>query len=188
MKKKSVWLHNPTGNPKKTLFTVSKTEISLGDTIISATDVASCKRTYPKFFFTLNLGITLALAFWMVYEAASFIIRLQFAVISEMTPELDVTATNAKMNSLLQTLHLRTSTTDDQQTQLAFFLYISFFIYGLLLSNLIFRPRIRLTSTNGTVVEVPFMLVRPRKFVKCLVAARKIGKINKKSGKKKFPS
>ena len=94
---------------------------------------------------------------------------------------LDATATNAKMNSLLQTLNLRTSTTDDQQMQLAFWLYISVLIYGLLLSNLIFRPRITLTSKNGTVVQVPFMLVRPRKFAKCLVAARKIGKINKKA-------
>lgn len=183
MKKKSVWLHNPTGNPKKTLFTVSKTEISLGDNIIPATDVASCKRTYPKFFYALNLGTSLALVGWMVYEAASFIIRLQFAGILDLTPELDATATNAKMNSLLQTLHLRTSTTDDQQTQLAFWLYISVLIYGLLLSNLIFRPRITLTSKNGTVVQVPFMLVRPRKFAKCLVAARKIGKINKKARK-----
>jgi hypothetical protein len=182
MKKKSVWLHNPTGNPKKTLFTVSKTEISLGDNIIPATDVASCKRTYPKsFYMPINFSISLALAGWMVYEAASFIIRLQFAIILDLTPELDATATNAKMNSLLQTLHLRTSTTDEQQTQLAFWLYISVLIYGLLLSNLIFRPRITLTSKNGTVVQVPFILVRPRKFAKCLVAARKIGKINKKA-------
>jgi len=182
MKKKSVWLHNPTGNPKKTLFTVSKTEISLGDNIIPAGDVVSCKRTYPKFFYTLNLGISLALAGWMVYEAASFIIRLQFAVFIDLSPEIDATATNAKMNSLLQTLHLRTSTTDDQQLQLAFWLYISVLIYGFLLSNLIFRPRITLTSKNGTVVEVPFLLVRPRKFANCLAAARKISKKARKAG------
>jgi len=177
MKKKSVWLHNPTGNPKKTLFTVTKTEISLGESTIPASEVASCKRTYPKSFcLPLNTGISLALAGWMVYEAASFIIRLQFAVFIDLSPELDVTATNAKMNSLLQSLHLRTSTTDDQQLQLAFWLYISVLIYGFLLSNLIFRPRITLTSKNGTVVQVPFLLVRPRKYAKCLVAARKISK------------
>lgn len=40
----------------------------------------------PEILYALNLGTSLALVGWMVYEAASFIIRLQFAGILDLTP------------------------------------------------------------------------------------------------------
>jgi hypothetical protein len=182
MKKKSVWLHNPTGNPKKTLFTVTKTEISLGDTVLLASEVASCKRVYAKpFYKQINLLINFSLFAWLLYEGLNFLIRFQSALLLELFPDGDEEGTNELKMQLLQNSHLRTSTTDDQQMQLFFWLYLSVLIYQFILSNILFRPRIMLTSTSGSVTEVPFLLVRPGKYGKCLGVARKIAKKNRKS-------
>jgi hypothetical protein len=182
MRKKSVWLHNPSGNPKKVLFSVTGTEVSLGETVLPASEVASCKRTYAKpFYGKINLLITFALIGWFLYEALNFLIRFQFALLLDSSPDVDKEATNEKMMNLLRNMNLRTSTTDDQQMQLFFWLYLTVLIYGTLLSNTIFRPRITLTSKSGLVTEAPFLLVRPRKYAKCLIAARKIAKKNRKA-------
>ena len=182
MKKKSVWLHNPTGNPKKTLFTVSKTEISLGDTVLSANEVAAFKRTYAKpFYGKINLLVFFALFGWWLYEALNFLIRFEFALLSEVSTDTEKEETNKLKMDILEFFHLRTSTTDDQQMQLSFMLYISILIYQNLISHIIFRPRIVLTSKSGSVTEVPYLLVRPAKFAKCLGVARKIAKKNRKS-------
>ena len=182
MKKKSVWLHNPTGNPKKTLFTVSKTEISLGDTVLSANEVAAFKRTYAKpFYGKINLLVFFALFGWLLYEGLNFLIRFEFALLSELSTDTEKEETNKLKMDILEFFHLRTSTTDDQQLQLFFMLYISILIYQNLISHIIFRPRIVLTSKSGSVTEVPYLLVRPAKFAKCLGVARKIAKKNRKS-------
>ena len=181
MKKKSVWLHNPTGNPKKTLFTVSKTEISLGDTVLSANEVAAFKRTYAKpFYGKINLLVFFALFGWWLYEALNFLIRFEFALLSELSTDTEKEETNKLEMDILEFFHLRTSTTDDQQMQLSFMLYISILIYQNLISHIIFRPRIVLTSKSGSVTEVPYLLVRPAKFAKCLGVARKIAKKNRR--------
>ena len=181
MKKKSVWLHNPTGNPKKTLFTVSKTEISLGDTVLSANEVAAFKRTYAKpFYGKINLLVFFALFGWWLYEALNFLIRFEFALLSEVSTDTEKEETNKLKMDILEFFHLRTSTTDDQQMQLSFMLYISILIYQNLISHIIFRPRIVLTSKSGSVTEVPYLLVRPAKFAKCLGVARKIAKKNRR--------
>ena len=182
MKKKSVWLHNPTGNPKKTLFTVTKTEISLGDTVLQSNEVAAFKRTYAKpFYGKINLLVFFALFGWWLYEALNFLIRFEFALISELSTDTEKEETNKLKMDILEFFHLRTSTTDDQQMQLSFMLYISILIYQNLISHIIFRPRIVLTSKSGSVTEVPYLLVRPAKFAKCLGVARKIAKKNRKS-------
>ena len=182
MKKKSVWLHNPTGNPKKTLFTVTKTEISLGGTVLPTDEVASCKRVYAKpFYGKINLLVFFALFGWWLYEALNFLIRFQFALLSELSSDTEKEETNKLKMDILEFFHLRTSTTDDQQMQLSFMLYISILIYQNLISHIIFRPRIVLTSKSGSVTEVPYLLVRPAKFAKCLGVARKIAKKNRKS-------
>ena len=182
MKKKSVWLHNPTGNPKKTLFTVTKTEISLGDTVLQSNEVAAFKRTYAKpFYGKINLLVFFALFGWWLYEALNFLIRFEFALISELSTDTEKEETNKLKMDILEFFHLRTSTTDDQQLQLFFMLYISILIYQNLISHIIFRPRIVLTSKSGSVTEVPYLLVRPAKFAKCLGVARKIAKKNRKS-------
>ena len=182
MKKKSVWLHNPTGNPKKTLFTVTKTEISLGDTVLPAHEVAAFKRTYAKpFYGKINLLVFFALFGWWLYEALNFLIRFEFALLSEVSTDTEKEETNKLKMDILEFFNLRTSTTDDQQMQLSFLLYISILIYQNLISHIIFRPRIVLTSKSGSVTEVPYLLVRPAKFAKCLGVARKIAKKNRKS-------
>ena len=92
MKKKSVWLHNPTGNPKKTLFTVTKTEISLGDTVLQSNEVAAFKRTYAKpfygkinpAFFWATLGKYWATFYYNIwshgfkYKTNPFLVRSKF--------------------------------------------------------------------------------------------------------------
>jgi hypothetical protein len=182
MRKKSVWLHNPSGNPKKVLFSVTGTEVSLGETVLPASEVASCKRTYAKpFYGKINLLITFALIGWFLYEALNFLIRFQFALLSELSSDTKKEETNGLKMDFLKFFHLRTSTTDDQQMQLFFMLYISILIYQNLISHIIFRPRILLTSKNGSVTEVPYLLVRPAKFAKCLGVARKIAKKNRKA-------
>ena len=181
MKKKSVWLHNPTGNPKKTLFTVTKTEISLGDTVLQSNEVAAFKRTYAKpFYGKINLLVFFALFGWWLYEALNFLIRFEFALLSEVSTDTEKEETNKLKMDILEFFHLRTSTTDDQQMQLSFMLYISILIYQNLISHIIFRPRIVLTSKSGSVTEVPYLLVRPAKFAKCLGVARKIAKKNRR--------
>lgn len=182
MKKKSVWLHNPTGNPKKTLFTVTKTEISLGNTVLPTSEVAAFKRTYAKpFYGKINLLVFFALFGWWLYEALNFLIRFQFALLSELSTDTEKEETNKLKMDILEFFHLRTSTADDQQMQLSFMLYISILIYQNLISHIIFRPRIVLTSKSGSITEVPYLLVRPAKFAKCLGVARKIAKKNRKS-------
>ena len=182
MKKKSVWLHNPTGNPKKTLFTVTKTEISLGDTVLQSNEVAAFKRTYAKpFYGKINLLVFFALFGWWLYEALNFLIRFEFALLSEVSTDTEKEETNKLKMDILEFFHLRTSTTDDQQLQLFFMLYISILIYQNLISHIIFRPRIVLTSKSGSVTEVSYLFVRPAKFAKCLGVARKIAKKNRKS-------
>ena len=182
MRKKSVWLHNPSGNPKKVLFSVTGTEVSLGETVLPASEVASCKRTYAKpFYGKINLFILFALFGWWLYEALNFLIRFQFALLSELSSDTEKEETNRLKVDFLKVFHLRTSTTDDQQMQLFFILYVSILIYQNLISPIIFRPRIVLTSKSGLVTEVPYFLVRPAKFAKCLGVARKIAKKNQKA-------
>ena len=111
----------------------------------------------------------------------SFLIRLLTAFNVAGTPDVDEAATRASMVQLLQKFHLRASTTDEQQTQLALGLYAFNLVYGIFIAPSIFRPRVVLTARGGSVVEVHYRLVRPRKFAKTLVAARKIAKKNKKA-------
>lgn len=186
MKSRSVWLHNLTGNPKKVQFKVSDTEISLGDFIVPANDVASCRVTYPFRIFGLLAPVVIyGLLAWWFAEFLSFLIRFQFLLLVEMTPNSDEAESRKQVVALLQKLHLRSSTTDDQQMQLVFWLYIAFLIYCLLVTHLIFRPRILLVSREGGSAEAPYRFVRPRKFVKTLVAARKVVKRAKAIHKKK---
>jgi hypothetical protein len=93
----------------------------------------------------------------------------------------DVARVNENLQNMLQALHLRASTTDDQQLQLFLVLYFSTILYGLIFSNLIFRPRIVLTLKNGDTVEAPFLFVRPRKFANALRAGNKVSKRTRKS-------
>jgi len=181
MRKKSVWLHKPFGEPKKILFSVSKTEVSLGETILPSNEVAAFKRTYAKpFYGKINLLIQFALFGWWLYEALNFLIRFQFAFLSELSSETEKEDTNKLKMEFLRYFHLRTSTNDDQQMQLFFALYVSILIYQNLISHFIFRPRLVLTSKSGLVTEVPYFLVRPAKFAKCLRVARKIAKKNQR--------
>jgi hypothetical protein len=186
MKSRSVWLHNPTGSPKKVQLKVSDTEISLGEFVVPAKDVASCKVTYPFRVYGLLVPLMVfGLFAWWVAEFLSFIIRLQSAVLVELTPNSDAAAAHAQAVALLQKLHLRSSTTDDQQMQLAFWLFIAYFIYCLFVTHFIFRPRILLVSSEGGSAERPYLFVRPRKFVKTLAAARKVVKRAKATHKTK---
>ena len=182
MRAKSVWLRNPFGDPKKTEFKVSATEISLGNFVVPANEVESCKVRYPnKFLGPLNMVITFGILGWWLYEVTSFLIRLLTAFNVAGTPGVDEAATRASMVELLQKFHLRASTTDEQQTQLALGLYVLILVYGIFIAPSIFRPRVVHTARGGSVVEVHYRLVRPRKFAKTLVAARKIAKKNKKA-------
>jgi len=177
MKSRSVWLHNPTGSPKKVEFKVSDTEISLGEFVVLAEDVASCKVKYPNRIYGLLVPmIVCGLLAWWFAEFLSFAIRFQFALLMELTPNLDEAATQTQAVAILQKLHLRSSTTDDQQMQLAFWLYIAFILDCLFVSHFIFRPRIVLKSREGSSADAPYRFVRPRKFIKTLVAARKVVK------------
>ena len=187
MKSRSVWLHNPTGNPKKIQFKVSDSEISLGDFVVPADEVASCKTSYPfRIYGLLVPVIVYGLLAWWFAEFLSFVIRFQFALLIELTPNLDEAATQAQAVALLQKLHLRSSTTDDQQMLLAFWLYIALTFYSLFLSPFIFRPRLVLKSREGSSVEVPYRFMRPRKFIKTSVAARKVVKRAKALHKSKY--
>jgi hypothetical protein len=121
-----------------------------------------------------------ALFGWWLYEALNFLIRFEFALLSEVSTDTEKEETNKLKMDILEFFHLRTSTTDDQQMQLSFMLYISILIYQNLISHIIFRPRIVLTSKSGSVTEVPYLLVRPAKFAKCLGVARKIAKKNRR--------
>jgi hypothetical protein len=182
MKTKTVWLRNPLGDPKKTQFKVTESEISLGNFVVPASEVQSCKVGYAKkWLFLINMAIGLSLSGWFVYETSSFLIRLQTAVVVAGTPGVDEAATRAAMVHLLNKLHLRASTTDEQQTQLALGLYVLILVYGIFIAPNISRPRVVLTARGGSVVEVPYRLVRPRKFAKTLAAARKVAKGNKKA-------
>lgn len=181
MRMKSVWLHKPFGNPKKILFSVSKDEITLGEKVFPAGEVVRCKRNFinpfSKFmFYVTSFGIT----GWMFYEMASLMMRLSISISLSNRPDADVARTNERMQSILELLRLRSSTTDEEQALLFLWLYISVILYGLIFSNLIFRPRVVLTSKNGDVVEAPFLLVRPRKFIKTLAAGRKVCKRTRK--------
>jgi len=184
MRTKSVWLRNPFGDPKKTEFKVSSTEISLGNFVVPTDDVASCKVGYAnKWLGSLNMAVGLILGGWFLYEVSSFLIRLLSAFNIAGTPGVDEVATHASMVKLLQKFHLRAWTSDEQQTQLALCLYIFILVYGIFIAPNIFKPRIVLTSRGGSVVEVPYRLVRPRKFAKTLVAAQKVAKRSKKMAK-----
>ena len=170
------------GDPKKTQFNVTESEISLGNFVVPANEVESCKVRYPnKFLGPLNMVITFGILGWWLYEVTSFLIRLLTAFNVAGTPGVDEAATRASMVELLQKFHLRASTTDEQQTQLALGLYVLILVYGIFIAPSIFRPRVVLTARGGSVVEVHYRLVRPRKFAKTLVAARKIAKKNKKA-------
>ena len=125
--------------------------------------------------------ITFGILGWWLYEVTSFLIRLLTAFNVAGTPGVDEAATRASMVELLQKFHLRASTTDEQQTQLALGLYVLILVYGIFIAPSIFRPRVVLTARGGSVVEVPYRLVRPRKFAKALAAAWKIAKKNKKA-------
>ena len=181
MRAKSVWLHDPFGNPKKTQFKVSDSEISLGNFVVPAAEVASCGVRYSnKFVARLNPTIGLALIGWFLYEAFSLMIRFTTAVNVASNPGADEAATHAAMLKMLTNLHLRASTTDDQQLQLTFWIYILTILYSIFIAPNIFRPRLELIARGGSVVCVSYRLVRPRKFAKTLVAARKIAQRNKK--------
>jgi hypothetical protein len=190
MRRKSVWLHKPFGNPKKILFSVTKEEISLGDKVFPAGEVVGCKRNYANpLFKPINIVLTFGLLGWTFYEMASVFLRLAIQIALDMQPDVDVARTNERLQDMLQALHLRASTTDDQQLQLFLVLYFSTILYGLIFSNLIFRPRIVLTLKNGDVVEAPFLFVRPRKFANAFRAGHKVSKRTRKSIKrdKKLP-
>jgi hypothetical protein len=185
MRRKSVWLHKPFGNPKKTLFSVSEEEISLREKVFPAGEVVGCKRNYAKpFLKPINIVITFGLLCWTFYEMASVFLRLGILIALDMQPDADVARVNENLQNMLQSLHLRASTTDDQQLQLFLALYFSTILYGLIFSNLIFRPRIVLTLKNGDTVEVPFLFVRPRKFANALRAGHKVSKRTRKSIKR----
>lgn len=181
MRAKSVWLHTPMGDPKKTLFKVTESEISLGNFVVPISEVQSCKVGYSKKWIApLAATIGLSLMIWFSYELVSLVIRFSTAINVASTPGADEAASHASMVQFLEKLHLRASTSDDQQLALTFWIYIFLLVYGLLISPLIFRPRIVLTSRGGSVVEMAYRFVRPRKFAKTLAAARKVAKRNKK--------
>lgn len=181
MRTKSVWLHSPFGNPKKRLFSVSENEISLGDSVLATTEVIECKRRYPNAFYKVfNVIVSIGLFVWTFYEMFSLLFRLQVVILVELSPELDAVRTREKMQDLLQTLHLRASTTDGQQFRIFLFLYVFTILYGLIFSNLLFRPHVVITSSTGEVFRAPYGFARPRKFVKTLGAARKVARKNRK--------
>ena len=169
------------GEPKKTLFKVTESEISLGNFIVPISEVQSCKVGYSKKWLApLTATIGLSLLVWFSYELVSLVIRFSTAMNVASTPGADEAAAHASMVQFLEKLHLRASTSDDQQLALTFWIYIFLFVYGILISPLIFRPRIVLTARGGSVVEMAYRFVRPRKFAKTLAAARKVAKRNKK--------
>jgi hypothetical protein len=194
MRRKSVWLHKPFGNPKKILFSVSKEEVTLGDQVFPAGEVVGCKRNFSKpFLKPINFVLTYGLLGWMFYEFLSVYIRLAWALRRvrlslDTQSEADLARENERMQTLLQMFHLRASTTDDQQLQLFLWLYLSYISLWLFVSKF-FGRRIALTLKNGDVVEAPFFITRPRKYVKTLKAGRKLSKRTRKSIKrdKKFP-
>ena len=169
------------GEPKKTQFKVTESEISLGNFVVPVSEVQSCKVGYSKKWLgPLVATIGLSLLIWFSYELVSLVIRFSTAINVASTPGADEAASHASMVQFLEKLHLRASTSDDQQLALTFWIYIFLFVYGLLISPLIFRPRIVLTARGGSVVEMAYRFVRPRKFAKTLAAARKVAKRNKK--------
>lgn len=170
------------GDPKKTQFKVTESEISLGNFVVPTSEVQSCKVGYSKKWLgPLAATIGLSLLTWLSYELVSLVIRFSTAVNVASTPGVDEAASHASMVHFLEKLHLRASTSDDQQLALTFWIYVFLFVYGLFISPLIFRPRIVLTARGGSVVEMAYRFVRPRKFAKTLGAARKIAKKNKKT-------
>ncbi|MEY3568281.1 MAG: hypothetical protein RL587_720, partial [Actinomycetota bacterium] len=118
---------------------------------------------------------------WTLYEMYSLFFRLSAYILLPESPDLDTARANEKAQELLQLFFLRTSTTDEQQLQLFLCLFVFSILYGLIFSNLIFRPRVVLHLKNGDVAEASYLLVRPRKFVKTLAAGRKISKKTRKS-------
>lgn len=181
MRKKSVWLHKPFSTPKKTLFSVNENEISLGDRAFATSEVVQCKQSFPnQFFKPISLLISISLFLWMMYELLSLMLRLQSGLLLEMDPDLDVARTKERTQSLLELFHLRSSTTDDEQLVLFLWLYLGILVYSIVIANLVFRPRVYLESKSGESIEVPYILVRPRKFASTLGRARKIAKKNRK--------
>jgi hypothetical protein len=182
VKNKSVWLHRPFGNPKKILFSVTEDEVSLGDKVFPAGEVVDCKQSYPKSLSKpVNIILSYGLLGWTLYEMYSLFFRLSAYILLPESPDLDTARANEKAQELLQLFLLRTSTTDEQQLQLFLCLFVFSILYGLIFSNLIFRPRVVLHLKNGDVAEASYLLVRPRKFVKTLAAGRKISKKTRKS-------
>ena len=168
------------GRPRKTRFKVTADEISLGDFVVPASEVHSCKVGYPKKWLgPLSLIIGLSFMLWFLYELMSLIIRLVAAM--SVDPTSDGVDSEVKLATvrLLNKFYLRSSTSDDQQLALTFWIYIFSIAYGLFIAPLIFRPRIVLVARGGNVVEVAYRFVRPRKLAKTLVAARILAKRTK---------
>lgn len=185
MRKKSVWLYKPFGNPRKTLFSVTKDEVTLGDKVFPAGEVVGCKRSFAKpILEPINFVLSSGLFGWMLYELAFLIFRVQIQIALAGLPEADVARKNERLELFLA-LHWRGLITDDQQLELILWLYLSINLYGVFLVSLIFRPRIVLTLKNGEVAEAPFLFVRPGfGYPKTLKAGRKLSKRNRKSLKR----
>ena len=78
------------GDPKKTQFKVTESEISLGNFVVPASEVHSCKVGYAKKWLgPLTIAIGLGLTGWFLYEAMSFLIRLLTAFNVAGTPDVD---------------------------------------------------------------------------------------------------
>ena len=186
MRKKSVWLHKPFGNPRKILFSVTKDEVTLGDKVFPAGEVVGCKRSFAKpILKPINFVLSCGVFGWMLYELAFLSVRVQIQIALDGLPEADAARKNERLQEVLQALHWRGSITDDQQLQLFLWSYLSLFLYGLFFSTLIFRPRIVLTLKNGEVAEAPFLFVRPGwGLTKTFKAGRKLSKRNRKSLKR----
>jgi hypothetical protein len=128
MRRKSVWLHKPFGNPRKILFAVTKDEISLGDKVFPAGEVVGCKRSFAKpFLKPIHFVITYGLFGWILYELLFFSVRLQLLIALDGRPEADVARINERLQTILAMLHWRGSITDEQQLQLLLWSYLSFF-------------------------------------------------------------
>lgn len=160
-----IWLRNSLGDPKKTEFKVSESEISLGNLVVPASEVQTCRvGDANKWLGPLNIAIYLGLSGWFFYEFMSFLNRLLIAITAASTPGADAAATQASTVQLLQKFHLRASITEEQQTQLWLGIYVFILVYQIFVAPYIFRPRMVLTAQCGSVVEVAYCLIPQRTF------------------------
>jgi hypothetical protein len=187
---KPVLLRNPFGQLKKFKIALTHKDITLGNSVIARDDVVDCRRIYRAQHLrpaVILMGSGLVL--WTIYEGLSLFLTLFYRFIPNLLMRLqdwsgeDQTAfidSSIDVSKQFLIIPFRFSTTIEQQSYLVFWLYFFSLIYFRVISNLILRPRISITSKSGETIELPYLIVfNLGRLEKCLKQIRKIARNNR---------